>query len=332
MIFLNNEHVLARPLGRVPGSRGGVVIPEITGIPYPGETLTSNVPTQWTRNGVDVGPPNATTYSVGLVDASLQIRAGNSDPVFVDYDLDAALWLLDVQAAGGNVTQPRINAADVFYKAEKAPGRYALLQRMYLPIWGVAAANAISLKVRAIGSYVGGFTYGAGFTQSTGGTGYFVTGADVAGLGMSAGNAYLAALTIQNPSIAGGQTLMGTPFVAIRNNTSSSMQARIGGTNTNYPGGIQTGIISMSATATNQRLLRVRRQSGIVSEVINTTATTGGISGDLRAHGREDGQEVHPGHFGYFAYGLGMSAADDSAHTANVKTFWEACTGLTLPS
>lgn len=76
---------------------GDEIVPDpiITGIPYPGQTLNSDVPTQWSVNGVNVGPPDATSYLVQIADAYLDVRAGTSDPVTVVYDPDVEAFRVE---------------------------------------------------------------------------------------------------------------------------------------------------------------------------------------------------------------------------------------------
>ena len=64
-------------------------------------------------------------------------------------------------------------------------------RRTYMPIWGVAAANAICQRSLTSGTFFGGVTHGAGFVQGDGTSGYFVPSGTMGQMGISPGNASL---------------------------------------------------------------------------------------------------------------------------------------------
>jgi hypothetical protein len=90
-------------------------------------------------------------------------------------DHDAAAYLAAVQAAGVVTTQTQANAVTAFIMAEKAGGRWPLHKRIFLPVWGNAAANAIDMVTRAVGVWSGMLIHAPGYVEAGVDGGFLVT-------------------------------------------------------------------------------------------------------------------------------------------------------------
>jgi len=260
-------------------------------------------------------------------------RVGALDP-------DANAYINAIVAAGATVTSTQRNAINDFYKSAKNGGFYTPIQRFYLPIWGVAAPNAIDLITRASGTFVGGVTHGSGFVQGNGTTGYFNFGVSPQGVGMVAGsgstfmlvnaaqNTFNAPIQCAPPSNRGNGFSRGSAttsaYLAGRNSTATA---------TDNTG---TGIFIESETAINSRYFRRRSSSGATSLATDTTTPTGVYASyNINAMCGQSSVGARYGfstaQLGGYGVGLAMTTTQADAFTAAYKTLWETCTGLTLP-
>jgi len=98
-------------------------------------------------------------------------------------DPNAKSYIDAVVAAGATVTPTQRNAINAFVKSEKANSRWTMQKRLYLPIWGVAAPNAIDMVGLTSGSFVGGVTHTAGYVTSNGTSGHFLSDVSPGGAG-----------------------------------------------------------------------------------------------------------------------------------------------------
>jgi hypothetical protein len=253
--------------------------------------------------------------------------------------LDAAThdYLGQIRGAGIVVTSTQQNAIDDFIVAEKIAGRWASHKRIYLPIWANAAANAICMKTCLSGTFVNAPTHGSGFVQGNGSTSYFNTNATVGDFGWTDASCLLGALISENST---ADATIGGFADASHRAILSRFSGNLGG---NHPvsgiflnSGTPTGICALSATSTAMRRLHRRATSGFTTPAESATTSTATLT-NTRAISfmARNTAGVISGHsnakFGAFFGGLGMSTADVSAFTANLKTLWETCTGLTLP-
>lgn len=97
-------------------------------------------------------------------------------------DEDSVVYTDAVEAAGGTVSAAQKTAISDFVVAAKDSGNWADFFGVYLPIWGVAAANALSLKRSTDGvadssildmSFLGGgWTHAAGHVKGNGTSDY----------------------------------------------------------------------------------------------------------------------------------------------------------------
>jgi hypothetical protein len=256
-------------------------------------------------------------------------------------DPNAKSYIDAIVAAGATVTSAQRNAVNVFYKTAKADGYYSQLKRFYLPIWGIAAPNAVDLITSTSGTFVGGITHGTGFIQGDGTTGYFNLGVSPQGVGMVAGSSSTFALVYQAQN-AFNSLLATTPTSnkgqGIIRGSATIMQILAGlnaGVNITDNNGV--GIYIESEIATNSRYLRRRTTSaGAVSLATNTTTPSGvyasfninALCGQSTAGSRYGFSSAQTGGFGV---GLAMTTTQADAFTLAYKTLWETCTNLVLP-
>jgi hypothetical protein len=216
---------------------------------------------------------------------------------------------------------------------EIAAGRWDGIKRLYFPVWGVAAANAICMKSLTSCTFNGAFTHAAGYIQ--GGTGKNITlGTTLAELGLSASSHYFAGL-------------LKTPPIQYENLLYSNIRIRVGeeelivevrGTDVVDDDSVVPddvfGVISYGGQTTlASRYCKLRKASGVTSATVEGGTVTGSfgtipikfLSGSSSFSGFWNGQ------CGALVLGTYMSAADDLLFTAALETLWETTTGLTLP-
>jgi hypothetical protein len=245
-----------------------------------------------------------------------------------------------VQAAGGTVTAAQRDYINDWFRGEKIASRWDSIKRFYLPIWGVAAANAICLRSLISGTFNGGVTHGAGFVQSNGTTGWFDTGVTPGTLGLSSSTAYLCALAKTE--------MIASRAIGSRNSISQDMSLSRSAlslacgimTNSNNAGLLQSattcsGILSGSRVGGTRFVARriTSGRSNLASVTDSNFGTTPTVNIALLANNivTTGPSGFTNNEFGAFAIGTGLTDSEDSAFTLALKTLWEGTTGLTLP-
>jgi hypothetical protein len=260
-------------------------------------------------------------------------QAGGLDP-------DAKGYIDAVVAAGGTVSGAQRTAINTFYKTGKVDGWYSSLKRMYLPIWGVAAPNAICMTSLTSGTFVGGVTHGAGFAQGDGTTGYFDFGVSPSTLGLTTSSQSVFAL-VKTLSAA---TSTVNYLLGSFNNASQALFL-----SGRWRGAINTttGVGNISATAANptgivmldrasgNRGIYVHRTAGLTT-VVETTSEDAGTIPTVNMHAWSMNNNGVPtiarnDELGVYGVSMGLGSANRSQFSSAVKTLWETCTGLTLP-
>ena len=256
-------------------------------------------------------------------------------------DPDAKAYINAVVAAGATVTSTQRSAINNFVKGEKAGSRWTLLKRLYLPIWGVAAPNAICMTSLTSGTFNGTVTHGAGFVKSDTTTGYMNTNVGLTTLGLSLSSYHFAGLYKTSSGqvsshLFGSQSAsnVNRMFASATTFTSDLSSPTLGRVTGTVASGDRLGIFTFSGAAST-RFLKQRKTSGVTT--LGTTSTTitaqpnnlniaflannnsGTISGFC-------GEEI-----GAFSIGLEMTDAQDTAYSLALKNLWEGTTGLTLP-
>ena len=254
-------------------------------------------------------------------------------------DASAKAYINTIVSAGATVTSNQRDAINTFYKSAKTDGYYDQLKRFYLPIWGIAAPNAVDLITTTSGTFVGGVTHSSGYIQGNGSTGYFNMGESPQGVGMVPGSSstfflvyqFQATFNVLIQTAPASNRLQGI----VRGTGLTQLNAGLN-TGVNITDVIGNGIYIESETAVNARYLRKRTTSGAVSLGTNTTTPTGvyasfnipALAGQSSASNRYGYSTAQTGGFGV---GLAMTTTQADAFTLAYKTLWETCTALTLP-
>jgi hypothetical protein len=256
-------------------------------------------------------------------------------------DPNAKSYINAIVSAGATVTSDQRNAINTFYKSAKTRGYYSQLKRFYLPIWGIAAPNAVDLITTASGTFVGGVTHAAGYIQGNGTTGRFDISVSPDTLGLVDGSASLSSLIYASQIGTGFRVIHGVTQTSpakknlriTRNLTTTVLEF---GVAASQSGDINfNGIYIGSETASNSRYSRVRRSGGVTSLATNTSSSTGGyptINPQVMAANNSSAfANFSADQIGSTHIGLAMTTAQADEFTLALKTLWETCTGLALP-
>jgi hypothetical protein len=240
-----------------------------------------------------------------------------------------AAYIAALTAAGATVTAPQQAAISTFMSGEIAAGRWDGIKRLYFPVWGLAAANAICMKSLTSGTFSGAMTHGAGFITSTGGV--LLSNTDLPALGITVDSHHLAFL-----SKLGG-------YRDYSYAVSSSANVTLGKIDSDYKGETKssqvfggyipnpTGIFSYGGTRTS-RFLKRRLTAGVSTLGTSAASVSGNFSNStVNLMGFSSGSRYCDDHVGVLSLGTALSDAQDTTYTASLKTLWETVTGLTLP-
>lgn len=259
------------------------------------------------------------------------------------FDRLAARYIGAVESAGGIVSGTQKNAVDAFFKSGKKDGWISSMRRIYLPIWGLAAPNAVDMIANTSGTFSGTVTHAAGYVQGNGANGYFNSQtSSTTGFGWTAGSAFLGFLCTQADTRNDlrhfcGYTTGTAPRTCINQNASDLFGAHpINGIVAGASGAaIETGIVTLNANATNFRELR-RRTSTSVSQIASNTATdtTSPVANNIFFMARNalgSSFNFTNARMGAFYGGSGMASEQCDLFSESLQNLWETCTGLTLP-
>jgi hypothetical protein len=254
-------------------------------------------------------------------------------------DPSAKAYINAVVAAGATVNSTQRNAINNFYKTGKSQGWYGQLKRMFLPIWGIAAPNAIGMISGSSGTFNGTVTHAAGYVQGDGSTGYFDFGSRMPTDGLTFDNGLIFALCNETPSVAASYlgVLLTSNSQLIRMSGLSVIQARYTGSATSIIGGNNmNGILTVCSQASNLRSFRRRSSAGASSIATSSTETLSFALANLNCYGlgrntAGTASELANGRFGSYGYSLKMSDSDTDLFSLSLKNLWETCTGLTIP-
>lgn len=265
---------------------------------------------------------------------SLSLSLGGGSLTF---DADARAYIDAVVAAGATVSGVQKSAINTFVKTGKADGWYSSIKRLYLPIWAVAAPNAICMTSLTSGIFVNSPTMGAGFIKGNATNQYFNINTTLGALGVTSSN---------------GSSIIGIKVEASGTNRGNYGAFNIGGHITDFVLNTALGRRLSWLTAntlpagtfdTSQRtgVIVSTRTSALQYTVHNDTSDLGTR---LYAAGVPTNNPFvmarsnfgTPDLFGdseiaFVGFGLGLSAANAKAYAAATKNLWQVCTGLTLP-
>lgn len=254
-------------------------------------------------------------------------------------DPDAKGYIDAVVAAGATVSGGQKSAINTFVKTGKADGWYSSLKRLYLPIWGIAAPNAICMTSLTSGTFVGGVTHSLGYVQGNGTNGYFISNGTLASIGVSATGtcgALLRSDIAANTSVYGSNSTgftgisYGRGGLALR----SVFWGGSVGTNVTHSSS-ESGIVSNTRASTTNHFVRVRKTSGVTA--LGSNSSTAAVQTlnyaqafmcsrfENTASGFSDVQ------MGSWFLSQMTTTAQVDNFSANLQTLWETCTGLTLP-
>jgi len=255
-------------------------------------------------------------------------------------DADAAAYIAAVESAlGSSITGTQRTAINDFIAGEKAASRYTLLKRLYLPIWGQAAANAIDMISLTSGTFNGTVTHAAGYVQGDGTTGYFDAGT-AASAGVASGSASMFGLFLADvQSYMGGRNASDEGLLLADNGSGVSLvfgrafsaERQIALV---FSDAFSIGMIS--ATAANARGLYRRHAGGFSTLGTDATTDNAALSADpmyfAGAWYNISGPTFQSNtQHGLYGVGLGYSAAQAEPFTLALKDLWETCTGSAIP-
>ena len=255
-------------------------------------------------------------------------------------DPSAKAYINAIVAAGATVTGAQRTAINNFIKAEKDASRWTLHKRLYLPIWSVAAANAIDMVTQASGTFVGGVTHAAGYIQGNGTTGGFNLPDSLASMGLTNAGGGVGALVKVADTGAG--------FAAIGSNTGTAtdtVQFFYDGNNLRFTvagavptvssGGTRstlTGIFMSSRISTTNLAIYRRNTSGFTTPSTSSTSVVlNSISSNVWTWLSQGNAIRTNAELGVLFIHTGLTLAQAQAYTLALKNLWETCTGLTLP-
>ena len=257
-------------------------------------------------------------------------------------DADANAYITSLLSVGAAVTPTQQDAINTFVKTGKSDGWYSLIKRLYLPIWEVAAANAIDMIGLTSGTFNGGVTHGAGFVQGNGTTGYFDTGTTMSAVGITTSSGSLFYVKINTPS-EGFNRVGG----AADNNLSETYLSQSGSThlfdyNNIAAGrlatssiGILAGVFVGSRSSGNRSIFR-RISSGFSTLAQAAGSNAGNIPSSQNTYFLAANQygvvnSASEAQYGAYGKGLGLSDAHAELLSLALENLFESATGLTLP-
>lgn len=252
-------------------------------------------------------------------------------------DADALAWIAATEAVGATWTGAQRTVISDFYVDEKASGRWDGVKRMYLPVTGIAAANAICMKSLTSGTFVGGVTHGAGYVQGNGSTGYFDSGVAVNSL-LTTGNASMFALNLEDLQYYQGTYGAGPTYPGLEIGDSGGTLIGFCPADASAVAVADTGggIHMVSQTATDARSLYKRVTAGFSTVGSNSISDSTALPALNPYFAGAFNNNGSPGAFtsgkhGAYGFGTGLAASAVEAFTLNLKNLWEDVTPLSLP-
>jgi hypothetical protein len=269
-------------------------------------------------------------------------------------DPDAKAYIATVRAAGGTVSGTQATAISNFAIFGKSEGWFTSVKRFYLPIWGVAAANAVDLIARGSGTFVGGVTHGAGFITFNGTTGAFRSDATITSLGSTSATHHTMALISDNPGTAADfsryfgayDSTDGTKDCEANFRLAlTRIDSRCYGTTGSIVGfplvapNLQEGVLLQNkiSTAAGDHTLKLLKTAGLAMDQQSPLSNSVSPPASKMTWGARNSQLDVLQNFNNFQYGamsVGISigaSAIQNTYLSRVKTLWETCTGLLLP-
>lgn len=258
-----------------------------------------------------------------------------STKVWQSFDPDALAYIAAIEAQGATVTGAQKTAISDFVAAEKAASRWTGLKRFYLPVWGIAAANAICMKSLTSGTFSGGVTHAAGYVEYNGTSGSF--NANATAIFSDADNANYGFLAKTPSTIAFSSYADFSDAASICAASDPSTDILLG-INTNDFGLLVSspfagGIVACDITSGPARKYYIRTNAG--GNQVGTDNTALYSSTAAAAFPQLIASSVSVVSASDYQMGALWAATSYTnelpAFTLNIKTLWETVTNLTLP-
>jgi len=247
-----------------------------------------------------------------------------------------ASYVAALRAAGATVTSTQQAAISTFISGEIAAGRWSKHKRLYFPIWGLAAANAICMKSLISGTFSGSVTHTSeGVNVTTGGAGNMNTNTNLGDLGITKTNFHFAMLLPNGP-----EDNYSIPF-SVNNFTTSSifpfwndgysytrvMERQFLTDIFNYTG----SVVSMGNDSVAGNLyLKQKVDTNTASDIIAGSVATAFPAANLFILGLPGGEVSMNNPIGAFSTSTELSSAQDTDYVSALTTLWETCVGRTL--
>lgn len=273
----------------------------------------------------------------------------------VSHDPNSVAYVRAVEAARGTtigaalpnaVRDPKAIFSD-FYETEKELDLFTTHKRIWLPIYGNAAANGIDLTTCAVGTFsASGVTHAANYIQGNGSTGFFNGIVSPSGMGLTNTSGCVGALVLQADSRTDPRAIIGSldnflngdGETSLYQNASNLVQCFIGRgtttpvaimTNTN-----RTGLYLANRNASGLTLRRTTSSTQTATTNVSTTATQPISTRAVYMLGHNSGLLELPynGQIGAGYMGLGMSTANADAFAIRLRNLYQDLTGTTIPS
>jgi len=264
-----------------------------------------------------------------------------SGRVLGSLDVDAKSYINTIVAAGATVTSVQKKAINTFILSEKAASRWSSYKRFFFPVWGIAAANAVDIITRASGTFNGTVTHSSGYIKGNGTTGYFDTGISNSGVGMTVNGGSVSVLIYTADTRTDSREYIGATDGANRRGNILQTSGTVVSSHIYNAGAAavldpttRNGIFTGTVLSSTSRYIQRRSQSGIQYNTQTASDTTTACPNNTFVCARNNSGTASlnsDAAIGAAIMSLGFTNTANEAFTANLKTLWETCTGLTLP-
>lgn len=287
-----------------------------------------------------MSPPLKIGLGLSMVQPSTSPIGGGGDP-------DASAYVAAVNATAATVSPTQEAAIDSFFIRGKSVGWYAKMKRIFFPIWGSAAPNAIDMVDRATGNFGAGISHFSGYAKGNAGSGcYFHFDLSPVALGMSRSDQSLFLLVKQehsgNSCVYLGSVQSTSTRITFMQSSATTMMSNLNNTSggqITYPiaGSQAKGVFVISREAGDRRIHN-RTNAGGFATYVNASAIDSGTLPSIPSTafaGATTGAPAItlPGdmEMGLYGQGLGLTVAQAEDFSEAIKDLWETCTGLVLP-
>lgn len=299
-------------------------------------------------NGSVLGKRNVPTLSLatGMWNMRAQALYKRDNLWPIAFDPDAAAYIDAVVAAGGTVSDAQRLTIDTFVRGEKIASRWDAIKRLYLPIWSVAAPNAICMKSLTSGTFNGTVTHAAGFIQGNGTTGFFDAGAagNLRTLGMSGSTLhYMLGVSQEGTALSipigvfdgnlANRCQITNELTPTSRNVFASPELASNALSDSSP---RNGILIGSCVTASSRYLHRRKTAGttVVTSAASSTANVPDGQPFIMARNNlisASANLFYNGRIFAAGYGLAISQSESEDFSLAIKNLYEGTTGLTLP-